>query len=115
VPGQNLLRWMLTSPEARVRMVHWEKVTRDLIARVRGATADGLDVPEIAAALAELEELSPPSARRWWTERQVEGPSSSERRLRHPTMGETDMRVWVFTWGDDPSVRLVLHVPVSAG
>jgi transcriptional regulator with XRE-family HTH domain len=112
-PGRSLLRWMLTAPEARRRLVHWENATRDLIARVRGATADCLDVPEIAATLAELQEVSPPTVRCWWTERPVEGPTSTLRRLRHPTTGETDMRVWVFTWGDDPSVRLVLHVPVE--
>jgi len=80
---RNLLRWALSAPEAKQRLVDWKAETHDLIGRVRSALArrdaSGLGTPgDTVHDLLESNE----QALAWWDEQQVTDHVPRVRHLR---------------------------------
>ncbi|GGM08263.1 helix-turn-helix transcriptional regulator [Nakamurella endophytica] len=113
LPGRrSLVRWLLTEPEARERLVDWADHVRDTVARMRVVFADRPDDDRLRAAVLELRESSPDFVR-WWDEQRVLENRSWLRRMRHPVHGRRDFRVTVLRAVDDNSTSYLLHVPVT--
>ncbi|WP_030275262.1 helix-turn-helix transcriptional regulator [Streptomyces sp. NRRL B-24484] len=66
-PDANLIRWGLTSDEAREQMLDWPQHARMYLAMVRFAMAQHPDDPGLATLLADV--LQDPTCRRFWQER----------------------------------------------
>ncbi|MFD0531144.1 hypothetical protein ACFQ1I_38435 [Kitasatospora arboriphila] len=66
-PDANLIRWGLTSDEAREQMLDWPQHARMYLAMVRFAMAQHPDDPGLAALLTDV--LRDPTCRRFWQER----------------------------------------------
>jgi transcriptional regulator with XRE-family HTH domain len=114
-PGQprpNMLIWMLTHPAARQRFADWEAEARDLLGRFRATSAVHPDDPRIRELTAEIDALGPP-VRDWWQAHEVRGQTARIRRLRHPVLGERDMRIVASHLAGADDVGIVMHVPVA--
>lgn len=82
---RNFMRWMFDSAKAKRRVVDWDEVGRDLVARWRAELARHPD-DDAASIVAEFRGKSPEFAR-WWDERGVLEHRVTTRRLRHPRLG----------------------------
>ncbi|ROP35199.1 helix-turn-helix transcriptional regulator [Saccharothrix texasensis] len=107
---RNLLRWTLTSPRAKARLVDWESEARYQVARMRAESARRLDDQEFRRRVAELERLGGSFAQ-WWRERDVREARPRVRGFRHPRLGERSLLL-VPTRMAESSVTLVFHTPV---
>jgi transcriptional regulator with XRE-family HTH domain len=109
---RNILRWMLTAPAARERMVDWEADVRDVLARWRAEYGRHPDDQEMRRRVVRLAELSPHFAE-WWEGHHVLEHRSAVRTLRHERFGVRRLRiVAVFTPETMPS-GIVLHLPLD--
>jgi len=113
-PGErNLLRWMLTAPQARERLVDWERTTREVAARwrVQGALWPG--DPALQMRVNEFNSLSPEFAA-WWRNHEVLEPRSHIRRLSHPRYGLWSFRVVIIRVAGFPRHFVEPHIRVDA-
>jgi transcriptional regulator with XRE-family HTH domain len=106
----NMMWWLLTSAEARERLVEWEQDARDIVARFRAAAALRPGNPRIRSMIADLRQASPEFTR-WWVEHDVAGQRMRSRRLRHPRLGEHTMRLQVMAPTELDTVSVVFHLP----
>jgi hypothetical protein len=109
---RNILRWMLVSPVARVRLVDWEEDTRDAVARWRGEIAKHASDPLQQAQVAEFTRLSA-EFRTWWGQHRVVEHRSRIRRFRHDQLGQQAMRIIVLHSPEIVPSGVVLHIPVT--
>ena len=109
---RNMMRWLLDAPEARERIVDWNKDTRDVVARWRAMTAKCDGGKRVLSLVEEFKQLSPEFGR-WWEGREVQEHRSRIRRFRHPQLGEVTMRLIVVQAADFFPCVVVFHVPVE--
>ncbi|MBO2448768.1 helix-turn-helix domain-containing protein [Actinomadura barringtoniae] len=112
-PGErNILRWMLTAPAARERLVDWESDTRDAVARWR---AEAAKWPLDAGFRERIEKLSgiSPEFATWWSDQNVQEHRSKIRRLRHPELGVRVMLIVPMTSPEFTPSGVVFHLPVN--
>lgn len=64
MPGANLMRWALTSREAREQLADWPKQAATYLAQLRFELVGGSDSPDLSALLDEI--LRDPECRRLW-------------------------------------------------
>lgn len=110
---RNIVWWILTSDEARERIVDWSEDARDIVGRTRALSArfpHDAKVNELISRLrAESAEFN-----RWWPDHEVRGQRSRFRRFRIPEIGTRTMRLAVVHPADDLQVTIAFHVPVPA-
>ena len=112
-PGErNILRWMLVSPTARVRLTDWKSDTMDAVARWRSEISKHPHDPRQQAQVAEFSRLSP-EFRAWWGQHHVVEHRSRIRRLRHDRLGAQSLRIMVVYSPEIVPVGVVLHLPVG--
>jgi hypothetical protein len=104
----NLLLWMFT-PDARTVFVEWEKEAAAQLARFRTAAARYPGDPQFADVTERL--LSHREAREWWARHDVARLASGRKRLRHPELGELELRHVVLQVADEPEQKLVTFAP----
>jgi transcriptional regulator with XRE-family HTH domain len=108
---RNIVWWMLTSAEARERIVDWSEDARDIVGRTRALSArfpHDAKVNELISRLrAESAEFN-----HWWPDHEVRGQRSRFRRFRIPEIGIRTMRLAVVHPADDLQVTIAFHVPV---
>lgn len=106
----NILRWLLTAPEARQRLPDWHRDVRDIVARWR-STAAGYDGDDRLHEL--IEELRQSSAEfgRWWDAHDVVEHRSRLRRFRHPQHGAHSLRLVVVRAPEFAPCQVVFHLP----
>ncbi len=107
---RNMVWWLVTSPDARERLVDWEDDTRDIVARFRAYVATRQSSPRVRDLISDLLKASPEFAR-WWTEHDVHGQLARPRRLRHPRLGTRSMRLQVMVPTETDRARVVFHLP----
>jgi transcriptional regulator with XRE-family HTH domain len=89
-PERNLLRYTLLDTPARALYVQWERVGRELIARLRAATVHWPDDPRVTGLVDELTEISP-EFRAWWPYYDVVEPGYGSVEYQHPTVGHLEL------------------------
>lgn len=109
---RNILAWMFTPP-ARAVFVDWEHEASAQLARFRGAAARHPGDPAFADLIERLHATSP-EVRAWWPRQDVAPLGSGRKRLRHPALGEIELRHVVLQVADEPEQKLVTFAP-SAG
>ncbi len=111
-PERNLLAWMFT-PAAQEVFVEWESEARAQLARFRGAAARHPGDPAFADLIERLHATSP-DVRAWWPRQDVAPLGSGRKRLRHPQLGEIELRHVVLQVADEPEQKLVTFAPDPA-
>ncbi|HZB32423.1 MAG TPA: helix-turn-helix transcriptional regulator [Streptosporangiaceae bacterium] len=109
---RNMLRWLLTSPKARERVVDWELETRELIARWRAQMVRSHSDDELQQYVEEFSSLSPEFAQ-WWDDHDVMEHRTRVRRLRHPKLGIRAMHVVLLQAPEFPLFGAVFHIPAQ--
>jgi transcriptional regulator with XRE-family HTH domain len=112
VEERNIVRWMLTSPLAKARLLNWESDTRDTVARWRAESAKWPDDELLSARIDEMVELSPLFAQ-WWDEQIVQENRSRIRRFRHPRLGVQVLRIVPLQSPEFSPAGIVFHLPVG--
>lgn len=107
---RNIIWWMFTSPEARVRIADWTGDARDVVARIRfhvGTSPSSRRLRDRVRALrAESAEFD-----QWWLEHDVVEQEDRPRSFHHPTLGHRTVRLLVMRPSADPSISVVFHLP----
>ncbi len=106
LPDRNMLWWTFTDPAARTIFVDWEAEATALLARFRAAVTRHPDQPEFVALLTRLHAASA-EVRAWWQRHDVAPLASGVKRLRHPSIGQLELRYVVLQVADDPEQKLV--------
>jgi len=109
-PDRNMLIWTFTAPAARDVLVDWESEAAALLGRFRSAAARHLGEPGFSELIDRLHAASP-EARAWWDRHHVAPLGGGTKRLRHPQLGEIDLRHVVLQVADDPEQKLVSLEP----
>ncbi|MGH3855580.1 MAG: helix-turn-helix transcriptional regulator [Pseudonocardiaceae bacterium] len=103
---RNMLWWTFTDPAAREVFVDWEAEARALLARFRAAASRHTSEPGFAALIERLRATSP-EVRDWWPRHDVAPLASGIKRVRHPELGELQLRYVVLQIADDPEQKFV--------
>jgi len=103
---RNLLWWMLTAPDARTVFVEWEREAAAQLARFRSAAARHPGDPGFTGLIARLHAASA-EMRAWWPRHEIAPLAGGAKRLRHPVLGEFELRHVVLQVADDPEQKLV--------
>lgn len=110
---RNLLLWMFESPAAREVFVDWPGEAAAQLARFRAAAARRPADRGVAAVVERLRAGSA-EAREWWSRHDVAPLASGSKRMRHPGLGELELRHVVLQVADDPEQKLVAFRPSAA-
>ncbi|MFG3310203.1 helix-turn-helix transcriptional regulator [Streptomyces wuyuanensis] len=106
----NLIRWALTSPEAREQLVDWSRHAYIYLAMVRFAVAERPDDSGVSALLHEI--LQDPACRRLWAERTcIVGNRDGHRfrlRLPHVAPAVIEVVTQVLLPAGHPGLRFVV-------
>ncbi|MFE6227156.1 helix-turn-helix transcriptional regulator [Microtetraspora glauca] len=109
-PDANLIRWGLTTQEAREQMVDWPRHAYVYLAMIRFAMAERPGEPGLSALLREV--LQDPVCRRLWEERTcIVGNRDGHRfrlRLPHVSSGTVDVQTQVLLPAGHPGLRFVV-------
>jgi transcriptional regulator with XRE-family HTH domain len=108
---RNMLWWLLTAPEARERIVHWEEDTRDVLARFRIASATRPWDQRFQDLIATISRASP-EFRSWWPEHDVRDQHVRLREIRLPNGETRRVKLAVLRMADGFN-SVVLHVPAD--
>ncbi|PRX97103.1 helix-turn-helix transcriptional regulator [Allonocardiopsis opalescens] len=108
---RNIVRWMVTSPRARERLLDWEDDTQDAIARWRAESAKWPSDERLRDLIAEFTRLSSDFAR-WWDGHEVREHRVRIRRFRLPQIGIRSVRLVPLGAPDTLPSGIVLHLPV---
>ncbi|MEU9890738.1 helix-turn-helix transcriptional regulator [Sphaerisporangium sp. NPDC051011] len=109
---RSMLRWMLTAPEARERIIGWAEDTRDVVARLRAAYASRAADRRMNQLVRELERESP-EFRMWWNEQHVREQHVRPRTLDVPGLGTCTFQIAVLRVMDSPFHSIVVHLPID--
>ncbi len=109
---RNMLVWMFT-PAARDVFVEWESEAAAQLARFRGAAARHPGDPRFTELIERLHATSA-EVREWWPRQEVAQLGSGRKRLRHPSLGEIELRHVVLQVADEPEQKLVTFAPAAA-
>ncbi len=103
---RNMLWWTFTDPAARTTFIEWEAEASALLARFRVAAARHPEEAEFATLTQRLKAASP-EVRSWWPRHEIAALSSGIKRLRHPIIGDLELRHVVLQLADEPEQKLV--------
>ncbi|GAB7044723.1 MULTISPECIES: helix-turn-helix transcriptional regulator [Catenuloplanes] len=106
---RNMLWWLLTADEARRRIVDWTDDVRDVIARLRIASAARPWDQRFSDRISMLHRASP-EFRGWWNDHDVRGQHTRPRRFRLPDGTEETLQLVVMRMTDGFN-SMVVHVP----
>jgi PAS domain-containing protein len=111
----NLIRWGLTTQEAREQLVDWPQHAYTFLAMIRYSRAEHPDEPGLAALSQEV--LQDPVCRRMWAERTcIVGNRDGHRfrlRLPHIAPVDIDVKAQVLLPAQQPGLRFVILEDVS--
>jgi transcriptional regulator with XRE-family HTH domain len=105
---QNWARLVFLRPEYRDLYVDWERKANDVVALLRMDAGSRPDDPRLSALVGELSVKSE-EFRRLWASHDVKERCHGVQRLRHPLVGEFDLRIEMFRVADDPEQTLVTY------
>jgi transcriptional regulator with XRE-family HTH domain len=110
LPAQerNWARLVFLRPEYRDLFVDWEQKAIDIVCLLRMDAGCHPDDPRLSATVGELSVKSE-EFRRLWATHDVKEKSHGIKRLRHPLVGELDLRFESFRLADDTEQSLVTY------
>ncbi|HKN99015.1 MAG TPA: helix-turn-helix transcriptional regulator [Pseudonocardiaceae bacterium] len=108
---RNIVWWMLTSGEARERIVDWSEDARDIVGRTRALSARYPHDPKVTELITRLRAESADFGR-WWPNHEIRGQRVRFRRFRIAGEDIKTMRLTVVHPADDPQVTIAFHIPV---
>ncbi len=109
---RNMIRWLLTAPEAKQRLPDWSEDAREIVARWRVITAKNDGGSRLRALVEEFKQDSPEFGR-WWDRHEVREQRSRLRRFRLPQLGEQVMRLIVVRAPEFEPCFVAFHLPVQ--
>ena len=110
-PERNGILWVVTSPQARERLLDWDDEARDVIGRFRGATASLADDARVREIARQLREAT--DAGRWWEEHVVRELTYRRRRIRHPRLGERTFQMVALIVAGADDIGVIAHLPAE--
>jgi transcriptional regulator with XRE-family HTH domain len=112
-PGErNMVRWLLTCPLAKARLLNWESDTKDAVARWRAEAARWPDDEGLQERVEEMARLSPLFGQ-WWDEQHVQENRSRRRRFRHPRLGVQVLRIVPLQSPEFSPASVMFHLPAG--
>jgi transcriptional regulator with XRE-family HTH domain len=108
--GRNLVRWLVTSPTARERIVDWPGYVSDIVARWRAMASGAHDDIYLQRLVSEFSELSKDFID-CWDAYTVQEHRSRLWDFRHPQLGMQRIRTIVVTGVEFTPSFVVFHVP----
>jgi transcriptional regulator with XRE-family HTH domain len=108
VADRNMLVWMFTDPEARLRYQDWPADASALLGRFRAVAARRPDDPAFAELVDRLHRASP-QVREWWPRHEVRPIAGGVKRLWHPALGPVSLRHVVLQVAGHPDQKLVSY------
>jgi transcriptional regulator with XRE-family HTH domain len=110
---RNIVRWMLTSPQAKARLLNWEREAKDTVAQWRAESAKWPDDELLVERIDQMIGLSPLFAE-WWDEQVVQENRSRMRRFRKPRLGVATLRVLPLRSPEFAPAGIMFHLPAEA-
>ncbi|WP_214406608.1 helix-turn-helix domain-containing protein [Pseudonocardia lacus] len=107
-PGTNRLRAVFLDPDERDLLPDWEHAIGGMVAAFRSSIGTDVDDPRIVRLVGELSLASEPF-RRLWARHDVAALAGGPVRLRHPRLGDLELRREKLPIGDTGGQLLVLH------
>jgi hypothetical protein len=110
LPAQerNWARLVFLHPEYRDLFVDWEEKANDVVSLLRMDAGSHPDDPRLSALVGELSVKSE-EFRQLWATHDVKERCHGVQRLRHPLVGELDLRLASFHLADDHEQMLVTY------
>jgi transcriptional regulator with XRE-family HTH domain len=109
---RNFLWWLLTAPEARVRIADWAAYTRDQVAGMRYAVGTRTIDPRVRPMLEELY-ASCVEFREWWETHDVVDQEVATHTFRHPRQGLRKVDLLTVRPVVSMSLSVVIHRPAA--
>lgn len=105
---RNWARLMFLHTAYRDLFVDWELKAEDVVAQLRMYAGAHPDDPRLSGLVGELSVRSP-EFRQLWATHDVREKCHGIQRLRHPLVGELDLRLETFRLADDPDQTLTTY------
>lgn len=105
---RNLLRWIITDPEARALYQDWAQIGRETTGVLQLELSARPRDPNITALVAELSDRSE-EFRRWWAKPAPQGRTSGVKHFRHPAVGDLTIEWEAFTLQDDDTQTVFVY------
>jgi transcriptional regulator with XRE-family HTH domain len=104
----NLARMVFADPAGRDFYQEWERAAHSCVAEIRAAYGHDPDSARIAEVVAELSAVSEDFAE-LWRMHEVKDKSQEGKRLKHPQVGDLEIKFAAFTVNGAPHQQLVVY------
>jgi transcriptional regulator with XRE-family HTH domain len=105
---RNYVRWLILAPEARSLYPDWAAVAAEAVGTLRLDAGRYPDDPATRHLIGELA-MTSEDFRRWWADHRVVERSHGTKRMRHPVVGELEIRYEAMSLPGDPDQTLFLY------
>jgi transcriptional regulator with XRE-family HTH domain len=113
-PGVNLVRAAFLDPDVKALYRDWDRMTSSTVAGLRARAGNDPSDPQLAGLVDELSSKSPEFAR-LWARHDVRPKGAGRSFLRHPVVGDLDLRYEKLTVGEGGSGQVVVIYHADPG
>ena len=113
-PGVNLVRAAFLDPDVKALYRDWDRMTSSTVAGLRAQAGNDPSDPQLAGLVDELSSKSPEFAR-LWGRHDVRPKGAGRSFLRHPVVGDLDLRYEKLTVGEGGSGQVVVIYHADPG
>ena len=113
-PGVNLVRAAFLDPDVKALYRDWDRMTSSTVAGLRAQAGNDPSDPQLAGLVDELSSKSPEFAR-LWARHDVRPKGAGRSFLRHPVVGDLDLRYEKLTVGEGGSGQVVVIYHADPG
>jgi transcriptional regulator with XRE-family HTH domain len=111
---RNLVWIVFAEPTLRTLIGDWSTEARRVLSQFRADTTPIRSDPAVVALVQRLKAASPEFAD-WWPRHDVAGFEERVRSFHHPIEGTIQFRYEQLIPAGEPDLRIIVHVPISAG
>lgn len=104
----NLARMVFLDPAAARFYADWDAAARGVVSNLRAGAAPFRDDPNVRTIVGELTVRSPAFGA-YWARREVRPRTNEHKHLRHPDVGELDLRYQAFNVADAPGQQVFVY------
>jgi transcriptional regulator with XRE-family HTH domain len=109
---RNLLHFMFAHPRARRLYDDWEGAAQRNLAIFRASTGRYVGQPWLTELIADLSRVSSEFAA-WWPRTDVYGTPDGGKAIRHPEVGELDLRLTLLQVAETPDLWMIVYTPAA--
>ena len=109
---RNYVRWLLLAPEPRLLYPDWATVAAEAVGTLRLDAGRHPDDPATRHLVGELA-MQSDDFRRWWADHRVVERSHGTKRMRHPVVGDLEIRYEAMNLPGDPDQTLFVYTTRS--